>query len=123
MPIDQVSLIITSLERIDAKLDKHDDKFDNISKALETLIKVDIETRENKDAIGRLFKRVEVLENAHNKEGCSICQQLDARHKKIFERLDNIEKKPLDNIDLVKKGFLGAIGVGAYTWFVAHFLK
>ena len=51
MEVDMISIITSSLERINDKLDKHDDKFDAMSDALRQLIKVDTETKENREAV------------------------------------------------------------------------
>ena len=55
MGMDEQSFIITTLERINAKLDKHDDKIDMIVQAMQQLVKVDAENREIKDSMQRLF--------------------------------------------------------------------
>ena len=127
-----ISIITSSLERINDKLDKHDDKFDAMSDALRQLIKVDTETKENREAIGRAFRRIEALEHDHVDKGCVKCREIDGRHirelekardehKNFDDRIKILENKPKDNMDLIKKGFLGAVGVGAYTWLLAHF--
>ena len=134
MEVDVISMISTSLERINAKLDKHDDKFDDMNEALRTLIKVDTEIKENKEALNRTFKRIEVLEKTHHEDGCPMLRDMEKKRQETLVKFENekisltnrikiLEDKPKDNMDLLKKGFLGAIGAAAYTWLITHFLK
>lgn len=132
MELDVVTMITSSLERINDKLDRHDDKFDTMSEALRQLIKVDTETKKNEEAIARAFKRIEILEHTHNENGCPMFREMEKKRTEtlaqlekdkliLTQRLKTLEDKPKDNMDLLKKGFLGAVGVGIYTWLVAHF--
>ena len=62
MAMDEMSFVVTTMERINTKLDKHDDKIDMIVQAMQQLIKVDVENKEIKESLARAFKRLEIME-------------------------------------------------------------
>lgn len=130
MAVDDMSFVVTTLERINAKLDKHDDKIDMIVTALQQLVKVDIENKEIKEALGRVFKRVEALEHNQNTDGCAAHKAFvrlrDEQLKKydaiiveckedredIKKRVEILEQKPMKAMDKVWMALLGALGTG-----------
>ena len=70
MPVDEMSFVITTLERINNKLDKHDDKIDMIVQAMQQLVKVDTENKEIKESLTRAFKRLVDVERNQTLDGC-----------------------------------------------------
>jgi len=119
MAMDEMSFVVTTLERINAKLDKHDDKIDMIVTALQQLVKVDTETKELRESMNRAFKRIEVVEHAQNTEGCQahknfialrneqlghfkqIAESCKKNHDELETRIDAIEDKPKKRMETV----------------------
>jgi len=119
MAMDEMSFVVTTLERINAKLDKHDDKIDMIVTALQQLVKVDTETKELRESMNRAFKRIEVVENAQNTEGCQahksflavraeqlkhyedLAKKCQENHDELETRIDAIEEKPKKRMETV----------------------
>ena len=116
--VDSDSFIVTTLERINAKLDKHDDKIDMIVTALTQLVKIDTENKEIKESLGQAFKRIEDIEENQTSDGCPAhknflavrneqlktydklaieCKEL---HIKLSNRIDAIEDKPKKRIEV-----------------------
>lgn len=134
MAMDEISFVVTTLERINTKLDKHDDKIDMIVQAMQQLVKVDTENKENREALKRLFDRVEAVEENQNTDGCSahkafvavrneqlksfekIAQECHKRHEELLRRIVAIEEAPKQIRGFVLKGFLGALGSGLLGW-------
>ena len=134
MPMDEMSFVVTTLERINAKLDKHDDKIDMIVQAMQQLVKVDTENKEIKEALGRVFKRVEVLEHNQNTDGCAahkafvrlrdeqlkkyeaIIVECKEDREEIEKRVEVLEQKPMKAMDKVWMALLGALGTGIGGW-------
>ena len=134
MPMDEMSFVVTTLERINTKLDKHDDKIDMIVQAMQQLVKVDTENKEIKEALGRMFKRVEVLEHNQNTDGCvahkafvrlrdeqlkkyeAVIAECKSNHEEVEERLLVLEQKPLKAVDKFYMALLGALGAGFGGW-------
>lgn len=130
MPINEMSFVVTTLERINAKLDKHDDKIDMIVQAMQQLVKVDTENKEIKEALGRVFKRVEALEHNQNTDGCAahkafvrlrdeqlkkyeaIIVECKENREEIEKRVEILEQKPMKAMDKVWMALLGALGTG-----------
>ena len=117
MPIDEQSFIITTLERINSKLDKHDDKIDMIVTALTQLVKIDTENKEIKESLKRAFERIEEVEDNQTNDGCPAhknfvkvreeqlkgydklaidCKEM---HNKLLVRIETIEEKPKKRIE------------------------
>lgn len=128
----EVTMIIQTLERVSDKLDKHDDKFDSIADTLKQLVKIDTEQRELRLSMDRAFKRIEHLEHVHTEQGCNKCREIDARHIRELEkahkdhdnydkRIKALEDKPKDRMEVIVKAFLGALGVGLYTYLLTKF--
>ena len=132
--MEDLNFIKSTLDRINNKLDKHDDKIDMIVQAMQQLVKVDIETKEIKESLIKAHKSIERLQNCQNTDGCSALktfvrvrdEQLkhyDKVVKDLFEaiaelreRLDELEQKPLHYIDKIYMAILGAIGAGLGGW-------
>ena len=139
MAVDEMSFVVTTLERINAKLDKHDDKIDMIVTAMQQLVKVDTENKEIKEALGRVFKRVEVLEQNQNTDGCaahkafvrlrdeqlkkydSIIVECKEDREEIKKRVEVLEQKPMKAMDKVWMALLGALGAGLGGWILLKF--
>jgi len=115
--MDEQSFIITTLERINTKLDKHDDKIDMIVTALTQLVKIDTENKEIKESLGRAFKRIEDMEDYQTSDGCpahknflavrveqlkhyeDIAKECKDKHEKLSDRIEAIEDKPKKRIE------------------------
>lgn len=118
MPIDEQSFIITTLERINTKLDKHDDKIDMIVTAMQQLVKVDTENKEIKESLKRVFERLEEVEDNQSNDGCPAhknfvkvreeqlkgydklaidCKEM---HNKLLVRIETIEEKPKKRLEV-----------------------
>jgi len=116
--MDEQSFIITTLERINTKLDKHDDKIDMIVTALTQLVKIDTENKEIKESLGRAFKRIEEMEENQSSEGCpahrnflavraeqlkhydNLAKECQERHEKMITRIEVIENIPKKRIEV-----------------------
>ena len=134
MAMDEMSFVVTTLERINTKLDKHDDKIDMIVQAMQQLIKVDVENKEIKESLARAFKRLEIMEQQQSSDGCpahkaflavraeqlkafeALAEECEEKHETINKRLETLEQKPLKAIDKVWMALLGAIGTGVGGW-------
>ena len=116
--VDEYSVVAVALERINEKLDRHDEKFDMIAQTLQTLVKIDTETKEMRESQARLFKRVEVLEHNQTTDGCpahknflavrteqlksydSLAKKCEERHKELDNRLKVIEELPKKRLEV-----------------------
>lgn len=139
MAMDEMSFIVTTLERINTKLDKHDDKIDMIVTAMQQLIKVDVENKEIKESLSRVFKRIEAIEHNQTTEGCpahksfvavrnqqlkgyeQIIGECEERYENVDTRLTALEQKPLKAMDKVWMATLGALGTGLGGWLLLKF--
>lgn len=139
MSMDEQSFIITTLERINAKLDKHDDKIDMIVQAMQQLVKVDTENKEIKESLQRLFKRVEVMETYHSTSGCpahkafldvrkeqlkaydAIAEECDERQDKLEARVKAIEDKPIVAMNKFALAVVATLGAGFGGWLLLKF--
>ena len=137
--MDEMSFVVTTLERINAKLDKHDDKIDMIVQAMQQLVKVDTENKEIKEALGRAFKRLEEVEKNQNTDGCPahkasvklrdeqlkqyevVILTCKKNHDELEERIEALEQKPLKAMDKVWMALLGALGTGVGGWILLKF--
>ena len=137
--MDEMSFVVTTLERINAKLDKHDDKIDMIVQAMQQLVKVDTENKEIKEALSRVFKRVEVLEHNQNTDGCAahkafvrlreeqiksyekIITECKENKAELEERIEALEQKPLKAMDKFYMALIGALGAGLGGWILLKF--
>ena len=95
--VDEYSVVAVALERINEKLDKHDEKFDMIAQTLQTLVKIDTETKEMRESQARLFKRVEVLEHNQTTDGCPALKNFLAVRSEQLKSYDTLVKKCEDN--------------------------
>ena len=116
--VDEYSVVAVALERINDKLDKHDEKFDMIAQTLQTLVKIDTETKELRESQARLFKRVAVLEHNQTTDGCpalknflavraeqlkgydALTKKCEERHKELDTRLKVIEELPKKRLEV-----------------------
>lgn len=139
MAMDEMSFVVTTLERINTKLDKHDDKIDMIVTTLSQLVKVDTENKENRESIIRLFKRLEVVEHNQNTDGCqahkafvavrneqlkqfeALAKSCQENHDELEQRIEELEQKPIKAMAKVWMGVLGAIGAGIGGWVLIKF--
>ena len=139
MGMDEMSFVVTTLERINAKLDKHDDKIDMIVQAMQQLVKVDIENKEIKESMQRLFKRVEVMENYHNTSGCpahkafldvrneqlkaydNVVEECEERQDKLEARIKAIEDKPMVAMNKFALAVVATLGAGFGGWLLLKF--
>lgn len=137
--MDEMSFVVTTLERINARLDKHDDKLDLIVQVMHQLVKVDTETKELRESLGRNYKRLEAVEHNQNTEGCQAHKSFlvlkkeqderNAEHKKecqenheeLEKRIETLEQKPMKLVDKVFMAVLGALGAGVGTWILLKF--
>ena len=134
-----MSFVVTTLERINARLDKHDDKLDLIVQVMHQLVKVDTETKELRESLGRNYKRLEAVEHNQNTDGCQAHKSFlvlkkeqderNAEHKKecqenheeLEKRIETLEQKPMKLVDKVFMAVLGALGAGVGTWILLKF--
>lgn len=139
MSMDEQSFIITTLERINAKLDKHDDKIDMIVQAMQQLVKVDTENKEIKESMQRLFKRVELMETYHSTGGCpahksfldvrreqlkaydAIAKECDERQGKLEGRVKTLEDKPMVAMNKFALAVVATLGAGFGGWLLLKF--
>ena len=137
--MDEMSFVVTTLERINARLDKHDDKLDLIVQVMHQLVKVDTETKELRESLGRNYKRLEAVEHNQNTDGCQAHKSFlvlkkeqderNAEHKKecqenheeLEKRIETLEQKPMKLVDKVFMAVLGALGAGVGTWILLKF--
>ena len=130
MPIDEMSFVVTTLERINSKLDKHDDKIDMIVTALQQLVKVDTETKELRESLGRAYKRLEAVENNQNTDGCQahknfvalrneqlvhfkeLAKSCQDNHDTLEKRIEILEKKPMKLMDKFVLAIIAVLGAG-----------
>ena len=132
--MDEMSFVVTTLERINAKLDKHDDKIDMIVLAMQQLIKVDTENKEIKESQARMFRRLEVVEQNQNTDGCpahknfvrlreeqvkkydGLVATYTRDQEKLEERIAELEQKPMKALNKVWMAILGVVGAGVGGW-------
>lgn len=97
--LDEYSVVAVALERMNEKLDRHDDKFDMIAQTLQTLVKIDTETKELRESMVRAFKRIENVEHNQNTEGCPAHKSFLAVRSEQLKGYDALTKKCQDNND------------------------
>lgn len=116
--MDEMSFVVTALEHINDKLDRHDEKFDMIAQTLQTLVKIDTETRELRESQFRILKRLEVVETNQNTDGCpahksfvkvreeqlkgynELTNKCKESHKELDARLKVIEELPKKRLEV-----------------------
>ena len=134
MPMDEMSFIVTTLERINNRLDKHDDKLDLIVQVMQQLVKVDTETKELRESLARNYKRLEAVEYNQNTDGCQahknflvlrseqikkyedIAKECKDSHDVLETRIKALEDKPMKLVDKFSMAIIGALGVGVGGW-------
>ena len=137
--MNEMSFVVTTLERINARLDKHDDKLDLIVQVMQQLVKVDTETKELRESLARNYKRLEVVEHNQNTEGCSVHKAFVAlrneqlkkyegmaltckeNYEDLETRIEALEQKPIKAMDKIAMGVLGALGAGFGGWLLIKF--
>jgi hypothetical protein len=130
MAIDEMSFVVTTLERINSKLDKHDEKFDMIVLSMQQLVKVDTENKEIKESLARVFKRLESVEHNQNSDGCqahknfvSLRNEQLVHYKELVDtykekqdtledRIETLEQKPMKLIDKFVLAVVAVLGAG-----------
>jgi len=103
MAMDEMSFVVTTLERINSKLDKHDDKIDMMVTSLQQLVKIDTENKELRESMNRAFKRIEIVELNQNTDGCQAHKSFVAlRNEQLvhFKELATNCKKTNDDLEL-----------------------
>ena len=116
--LDEYSVIAAALERMNEKLDRHDEKFDMIATTLQTLVKIDTETKELRESQFRILKRLEVVETNQNTDGCpahksfvkvreaqlkgynELANKCKENHKELDARLKVIEELPKKRLEV-----------------------
>ncbi len=131
---DKEDMILQSLTRIDKKLDRHEEQFQEIASTLRKLIEVDVKMQEHSESIGRAFNRIEIIEKNQQSEGCSVLknywnirnEQLKSYDRKVKEFDDRITKntqaveeiKSIPNKIMMK--MLMALSGALAIWFVGY---
>ena len=126
--MDEMSFIVTTLERINARLDKHDDKLDLIVQVMQQLVKVDTETKELRESLGRNYKRLEAVEHNQNTEGCQahknfvslrneqlihfkeLTNTCKENHELLEARVEILEQKPMKLVDKFVLAVVAVLG-------------
>lgn len=139
MAMDEMSFVVTTLERINARLDKHDDKLDLIVQVMQQLVKVDTETKELRESLARNYKRLEAVEHNQNTDGCQAHKSFlilkkeqderNAEHKKECQknhdeleiRLETLEQKPMKLVDKFVLAVVAVLGAGLGSVIMAKF--
>ena len=130
MPMDEMSFVVTTLERINARLDKHDDKLDLIVQVMQQLVKVDTETKELRESLARNYKRLEAVEHNQNTDGCQahknfvalrneqlvhfkeLAKTYQDNHNTLEERIEALEQKPMKLMDKFVLAVIAVLGAG-----------
>ena len=139
MAMDEMSFVVTTLERINVRLDKHDDKLDLIVQVMQQLVKVDTETKELRESLAQNYKRLEAVEHNQNTDGCQahknfiiLKKEQDERaienkkecrekYESLEERIEILEQKPMKLVDKFSMAIIGALGAGVGTWLLLKF--
>ena len=139
MAMDEISFIVTTLERIQDKMEKQDNKIDMMVQALQQLVKVDTENQEIKSSLQRVFKRLEMVEANQNIDGCqahknfvvlrneqlkkydAITARLEETIIKMDARIKFIEDKPTVVMGKFGMAVIGALGAGFGGWLLLKF--
>lgn len=126
--MDEMSFVVTTLERINARLDKHDDKLDLIVQVMQQLVKVDTETKELRESLGRNYKRLEAVEHNQNTEGCQahknfvslrneqlihfkeLANTCKENHELLETRVEVLEQKPMKLVDKFVLAVVAVLG-------------
>ena len=130
MAMDEMSFVVTTLERINARLDKHDDKLDLIVQVMQQLVKVDTETKELRESMARNYKRLEAVEHNQNTDGCQahknfvslrneqlvhfkeLVKTCQDNHDTLEERIEALEQKPIKLMDKFVLAVIAVLGAG-----------
>ena len=129
MDYDPTQGLVMAIGRIEQKLDKHDDKFDLIARTLQTLVKVDTETKENREAIRRAFEEIDIIKKVQNTSGCATFKSFRSEHDnelkhnlgkikaceefkdKIEAKFNELEMKPAKRVDgMITHGLSAFVG-------------
>ena len=128
--MDEMSFVVTTLERINARLDKHDDKLDLIVQVMQQLVKVDTETKELRESLARNYKRLEAVEHNQNTDGCQahknfvslrneqlvhfkeLVKTCQDNHDTLEERIEALEQKPIKLMDKFVLAVVAVLGAG-----------
>ena len=95
MEDDAVKLIINSLSSIDTKLGKQDERIDKLVDSFQKLVEVEVRTKEIESSVGRVYDRLEAVEDNQTTYGCPVHQRLVAviaeQMKSIYEKIVHLE--------------------------------
>jgi len=90
---DPINSLTTVVERLENKIDKQDDKIDELSKEMRLLVTNQIEIKTLRESVGRVYARIELLE---------------ARIKKVEDTPAEIAKSVANRVLIVFGTALGA---------------
>lgn len=139
MEDDAVKLIINSLRSIDTKLGKQDERIDKLVDSFQKLVEVEVRTKEIESSVGRVYDRLEAVEDNQTTDGCPVHQRLVAVRAeqmksidekivhledlstKFDDRLKVIEDKPLKRMEvaiyeIIKYVTIGVLGLIAFKF-------
>ena len=130
MAVDEMSFVVTTLERINVRLDKHDDKLDMIVQVMQQLVKVDTETKELRESLARNYKRLEAVEHSQNTDGCQahknfvvlrneqlvhfkdLTKSCQDNYDSLEKRVETLEQKPMKLMDKFVLAIIAVLGAG-----------
>lgn len=139
MPLDEYSVVAVALERMNEKLDRHDEKFDVIAQTLQKLVAVDIELKTTKDSLSTIWGEVRELKEHQATDGCpahkafvavraeqlkaydALAKECEERIEAMDKRIEVLEQKPLKAMDKVWMALLGALGTGIGGYILLKF--
>lgn len=133
---EKEDMILQSLARIDKKLDRHEEQFNEITSTLRKLIEVDVKMQEHSESLGRAFVRIEAIEDNQQRNGCSVLnnywsirnEQLK-KYDRIVEDFDHRIKKNTTVIEDIKSipnkimmKMLMALSGALVVWFFGYII-
>ena len=142
MAYNNESLLATAIERLNDKMDKIDEKVDNVQSDVNKFVVLfeklahmekthDDNNKRVHHRIDEIEKRVEKIEERQNNSGCPTFKSFQSGHdnelKYNLSKIDDHEKRikaieiiPSTRIETIVRGFLVALGGGVFAWVVAH---
>ncbi len=106
MAMDEMSFVVTTLERINSRLDKHDDKLDMIVQVMQQLVKVDTNTEGCQAHKSFLNLRNEQLKGYE-----LIAKEYKENYEVLEERIVAIEDKPKKRVEVAIGEIIKAVVV------------
>jgi len=133
---DKEDMIIQSLQRIDKKLDSHDNKFDDIADTLKKLVEVDVMMKEHSDSLKRAFVRIDAIEEKQRHKGCpTLNNYWDVRNEQLkkYDRVvEDFDKRIKNNETVIEDiksipnkimmRMLMTISGALATWFIGYII-